>query len=313
MRRRRTDRAPFGKRLFRKKASRVALRTVAVVRRHRTPSARSITSGRRCSTITSRPGGRMIDLLPFATASTRRTLTIAEGRRFGRCRRRRGRPGSRCGFTSASALPAVPRLPRSSQGSQERLASDVRTTTSNCIPPISRRSCSGNCQCAADTSLARRKASAQGRARLRCHASNPSVASEGRPHQEGSAFDREGPRPCSQRPRFTGTENTSMAALTGTEIDALRNLFARYGLPVSKNPWPGRVPRYGSLQEACSAGAGVAGAGAAEKQRQRNSRKLRHATLLPSLIAGTGPLLPGQTNEQHDTAPHHPVRQLPRH
>lgn len=294
----------------------------------------------------------MTDLLPFATASTRWTLTIAEGPHFGRCCRRRGRPGSRCGFTSASALPAVPRLPRSSQRSQERLASDVRTTTSNCIPPISRRSCSGNCQCAADTALARKKASAQGRARLRCHASNPPVASGGRPHQDGSDFDREGPRPCSQRPRFTGTENTSMAALTGTEIDALhealddeyrawatydrliadfgeappfshireaearhidalRNLFARYGLPIPENPWPGRVPRYGSLQEACSAGAGVAGA--AEKHRQRNSGRLRHATLLPSLIAGTGPLLPGQANEQHDTAPHHPVRQLPRH
>lgn len=37
-------------------------------------------------------------------------------------------------------------------------------------------------------------------------------------------------------------------------IDALRILFARYGVPVPENPWPGRVPRYGSVPEACAAG-----------------------------------------------------------
>lgn len=37
-------------------------------------------------------------------------------------------------------------------------------------------------------------------------------------------------------------------------INALRNLFARYDVPVPENPWPGRVTRYGSLQEACAAG-----------------------------------------------------------
>jgi hypothetical protein len=37
-------------------------------------------------------------------------------------------------------------------------------------------------------------------------------------------------------------------------IDALRILFARYGVPVPENPWPGRVARYGSMQEACAAG-----------------------------------------------------------
>jgi hypothetical protein len=37
-------------------------------------------------------------------------------------------------------------------------------------------------------------------------------------------------------------------------IAALRTLFARYGLAVPENPWPGRVPRFASLTEACAAG-----------------------------------------------------------
>ena len=37
-------------------------------------------------------------------------------------------------------------------------------------------------------------------------------------------------------------------------IDALRMLFARCRLPVPENPWPGRVPRFASLTEACAAG-----------------------------------------------------------
>jgi len=36
-------------------------------------------------------------------------------------------------------------------------------------------------------------------------------------------------------------------------IEALCMLFARYGLTVPKNPWPGKVERYASLQEACEA------------------------------------------------------------
>jgi hypothetical protein len=38
-------------------------------------------------------------------------------------------------------------------------------------------------------------------------------------------------------------------------IEALAGLFARYGLPLPANPWPGRVPRYASVQAACEAGA----------------------------------------------------------
>jgi hypothetical protein len=37
-------------------------------------------------------------------------------------------------------------------------------------------------------------------------------------------------------------------------IDALRVLFRRYELEVPVNPWPGRVPRFASLREACEAG-----------------------------------------------------------
>jgi len=37
-------------------------------------------------------------------------------------------------------------------------------------------------------------------------------------------------------------------------IEALLSLFRRYGFPVPDNPWPGKVERYDSLQEACEAG-----------------------------------------------------------
>jgi hypothetical protein len=37
-------------------------------------------------------------------------------------------------------------------------------------------------------------------------------------------------------------------------IEALRSLYARFGLPVPENPWPGKVTRYANLQEACAAG-----------------------------------------------------------
>ncbi len=37
-------------------------------------------------------------------------------------------------------------------------------------------------------------------------------------------------------------------------IAALRSLFERYGLEVPENPWPGRVPRFASVREACAAG-----------------------------------------------------------
>ncbi len=37
-------------------------------------------------------------------------------------------------------------------------------------------------------------------------------------------------------------------------IDALSALFRAYGLPIPENTWPGKVPRFGSVREACEAG-----------------------------------------------------------
>lgn len=37
-------------------------------------------------------------------------------------------------------------------------------------------------------------------------------------------------------------------------IEALRALFQRYGLQIPENTWPGRVPRFASMREACEAG-----------------------------------------------------------
>ena len=61
-------------------------------------------------------------------------------------------------------------------------------------------------------------------------------------------------------------------------IDALRSLFARYGLPVPENRWPGRVPRFASLTEACAAGVAAEVANAALYDR------LLAATRRPDLL-----------------------------
>lgn len=37
-------------------------------------------------------------------------------------------------------------------------------------------------------------------------------------------------------------------------IEALRSLFIRYNLPIPENPWPGKVPHYSNLQDACTTG-----------------------------------------------------------
>ena len=37
-------------------------------------------------------------------------------------------------------------------------------------------------------------------------------------------------------------------------IEALLRLFTAYALPIPENPWPGRVERYASIQQACEAG-----------------------------------------------------------
>jgi hypothetical protein len=55
-------------------------------------------------------------------------------------------------------------------------------------------------------------------------------------------------------------------------IDALVVLFARYGLEVPADPWPGQVTRYGSIAEACAAGV---------------EAEIENAALYDRLLAGT--------------------------
>lgn len=46
------------------------------------------------------------------------------------------------------------------------------------------------------------------------------------------------------------------ANIVGAEarhIGALKRIFERYGVPIPPNPWPGRVPRYDTVHDACVA------------------------------------------------------------
>lgn len=61
-------------------------------------------------------------------------------------------------------------------------------------------------------------------------------------------------------------------------VGALAGLFARYGLPLPANPWPGRVPRYASVQAACEAGV------AAEIANGAMYERLLAATQRPDII-----------------------------
>lgn len=61
--------------------------------------------------------------------------------------------------------------------------------------------------------------------------------------------------------------------------EALCVLFARYGLPVPENPWPGKVERYASLQAACEAGV------AAEIANGEMYQRLLGVTQRPDVIA----------------------------
>lgn len=56
-------------------------------------------------------------------------------------------------------------------------------------------------------------------------------------------------------------------------IAALEALFRRYGLAVPENPWPGRVPRYPSVAEACAAGVEAEVENAALYERLLDSTK----------------------------------------
>lgn len=52
-----------------------------------------------------------------------------------------------------------------------------------------------------------------------------------------------------ERPPFSNIREAE-----ARHIEALCVLYARYGLAVPANPWPGKVTRYASLHEACEAG-----------------------------------------------------------
>jgi hypothetical protein len=62
-------------------------------------------------------------------------------------------------------------------------------------------------------------------------------------------------------------------------IAALRALFDRYDLDVPDNTWPGRVPRFASLRQACEAGieAEVANAALYQRLMQSTTRPDIHA------------------------------------
>lgn len=61
-------------------------------------------------------------------------------------------------------------------------------------------------------------------------------------------------------------------------IEALCTLFARYGLPVPENPWPGKVARFASRQAACEAGV------AAEIANGEMYERLLGATQRPDIL-----------------------------
>ncbi|MGZ8907631.1 MAG: ferritin-like domain-containing protein [Methylobacter sp.] len=61
-------------------------------------------------------------------------------------------------------------------------------------------------------------------------------------------------------------------------IEALCRLFARYGLAVPENPWPGKVGRYSNLQGACET------AVAAEIANAKIYERLLQATERPDIL-----------------------------
>ncbi|MEB3330176.1 MAG: DUF2202 domain-containing protein [Candidatus Sericytochromatia bacterium] len=65
---------------------------------------------------------------------------------------------------------------------------------------------------------------------------------------------------------------THIRASEARHIEALAAVARHHGLEVPPNPWPGRVPRFTSLQQACEAGA----------QAERENRAL-HERLLASI------------------------------
>lgn len=64
----------------------------------------------------------------------------------------------------------------------------------------------------------------------------------------------------------------------GRHVEALCTLFVRHGLSIPQNPWPGKVPRYDSLQAACAA------AVAAEIANGEMYERLLAATQRPEIV-----------------------------
>lgn len=64
----------------------------------------------------------------------------------------------------------------------------------------------------------------------------------------------------------------------GRHIEALLTLFARYGLSIPENPWPGNVDSYASLQAACEAGV------AAEIANAEIYQRLLQSTERPEIL-----------------------------
>jgi rubrerythrin len=75
-------------------------------------------------------------------------------------------------------------------------------------------------------------------------------------------------------------------------IAALRTLFARYGLAEPENPWPGRVPRFATVAEACAA------AVAAEVENAALYQRLLAATQRPDIL-GVFRRLQAASQERH--------------
>jgi len=72
---------------------------------------------------------------------------------------------------------------------------------------------------------------------------------------------------------------TNIRDAEARHVDALRAVYARYGLEPPVNPWPGRVPRYASVQEACEAGV------VAEVENGALYERLLAATRRPDILA----------------------------
>jgi hypothetical protein len=62
-------------------------------------------------------------------------------------------------------------------------------------------------------------------------------------------------------------------------IEALRELFDRYGLPLPANPWPGKVAHYPTVRAACAAGV------AAEIENGALYERLLASTQRPEILA----------------------------